>query len=189
MQRVFPWLSVVVNQRRVLHIDAGRESLGAVRRLHCEHVVVVGQNQHKVCVVALHEWTHSSQCTASGLSQYCSHLVIKVHQESRGKVSWDIAQYPVLRIAQSALHFTSLADLFNRTLSQILCETSTAINCNGCWYTYPPLSIARYSFIQLSELKQCRVKKRAHGFIWQHRIRIRFLLVKSLKLSPWTTVP
>ena len=31
--------------------------------------------------------------------------------------------------------------------------------CEGCSYTYPPLSIARYSFIQLSELEQCRVKK------------------------------
>ncbi|KAK2178784.1 hypothetical protein NP493_530g00018 [Ridgeia piscesae] len=29
----------------------------------------------------------------------------------------------------------------------------------GCSYTYPQLSIARYSFIQLSELGQCRVKK------------------------------
>ena len=28
----------------------------------------------------------------------------------------------------------------------------------GCSYTYPPLSIARYSFIQLSELEECRVK-------------------------------
>ena len=34
----------------------------------------------------------------------------------------------------------------------------------GCSYTYPPLSIARYSFIQLSELEQCRVKKLAQGF-------------------------
>ena len=34
----------------------------------------------------------------------------------------------------------------------------------GCSYTYPPLSIARYSFIQLSELKQCRVNKLAQGF-------------------------
>ena len=32
----------------------------------------------------------------------------------------------------------------------------------GCSYTYPPLSIVRYSFIQLSELEQCRVKKVAH---------------------------
>ena len=37
----------------------------------------------------------------------------------------------------------------------------------GCSYTYPSLSIARYmySFIQMSELEQCRVKKLAYGFI------------------------
>ncbi|KAK2184942.1 hypothetical protein NP493_242g01003 [Ridgeia piscesae] len=33
-----------------------------------------------------------------------------------------------------------------------------------CAYTYPPLSIARYSFIQLSELQQCRVNKLAQAF-------------------------
>ena len=33
----------------------------------------------------------------------------------------------------------------------------------GCTYTYPPLSIARYSFIQLRELEQCRVKNLAQG--------------------------
>ena len=35
---------------------------------------------------------------------------------------------------------------------------------DGCLYTYPPLSIGRYSFIQLSELEQRRVKKLAEGF-------------------------
>ena len=34
----------------------------------------------------------------------------------------------------------------------------------GWSYTYPPLSIARYSFIQLSGLEQCRMKKLAQGF-------------------------
>ena len=34
----------------------------------------------------------------------------------------------------------------------------------GCSYTNPPLSIARYSFIQLSGLEQCRVKTFAQGF-------------------------
>ena len=34
----------------------------------------------------------------------------------------------------------------------------------GCSYTYPPLSIARYSFIQLLELEQRRVIKLAQGF-------------------------
>ena len=42
--------------------------------------------------------------------------------------------------------------------------------CECCLYTYPPLSIARYSFIQLSELEQCRVKKLAQGLSPQHRI-------------------
>ena len=36
--------------------------------------------------------------------------------------------------------------------------------CKGCSYTYPALSIARYSFIQMSEPEQCRVKKLAQGF-------------------------
>ena len=38
------------------------------------------------------------------------------------KVSSYIEQYPILRAAQSALHFTSLADLFNQTPSQLLSQ-------------------------------------------------------------------
>ena len=78
-----------------------------------------------------------------------------------------IAQYPVLRTVQSALHFTSLTDLFTKTPSRLLWETSShmlQLMHEGCSYTYPPLSIARYSFIQLSELEQCRVTKLAQGF-------------------------
>ena len=78
-----------------------------------------------------------------------------------------IAQYPILRIAQSTLHFTSLTDLFNHTPSQLLWETSShmlQLMREGCSYTYPPLSTATYSFIQLGELEQCRVKKHAQGF-------------------------
>ena len=78
-----------------------------------------------------------------------------------------IAQYPVLRTAQSALHFTSLTDLFTQTPSQLLWEASShmlqLMHEDGL-YTYPPLSIASYSFIQLSELEQCRMKKLAQGF-------------------------
>ena len=90
------------------------------------------------------------------------------------KVSSYIAQYPVLRTAQSALHFTSLADLVNQTPSQLLWEASSnmlQLMREGCSYTYPPLSTARYSFIQLSELEQGRVKKTAQGFTRQHRTR------------------
>ena len=83
------------------------------------------------------------------------------------KVSSYIAQYPILRTAQSTLHITSLADLFNQTPSQLLWEASShmlQLMREGCSNTYLPLSRARYSFIQLSGLEQCRVKKLAQGF-------------------------
>ena len=83
------------------------------------------------------------------------------------KASSYIAQYPVLRTVQSTLHFTSLADLFTETPSRLLWEASShtiRLMREGCSYTYPPLSIVRYSFIQLNELEQCRVKKLAQGF-------------------------
>ena len=83
------------------------------------------------------------------------------------KVSSYIAQYPVLGTIQSALHFTSLTDLFTQTPSRLLWEASShmlQLMREGCSYTYPPLSTARYSFIQLSELEQCRVKKLVQGF-------------------------
>ena len=93
---------------------------------------------------------------------YCLQFLLK-----KVKVSSYIEQYPILRIAQSALHFTSLRDLFNQTPSQFLWEASSHIlqlMREGCSYTYPPLSIARYSFIQLNELEQCRVTKIVQGF-------------------------
>ena len=105
----------------------------------------------------------------------------------KSKGSSYIAQYPVLRTAQSALHFTSLTDLFTQTPSRLLWEASShmlQLMREGCSYTYPPLSIARYSFIQLSELEQCRVKKLAQGFNAAARIRTRLLVVESPKLYP-----
>ena len=83
------------------------------------------------------------------------------------KESFDIAQYPVRLTVQSALHFTSLTDLFTQTPSRLLWEASSRmlqLIHEGCSCTYPSLSIVRYSFIQLSELEQCRVKKLAQDF-------------------------
>ena len=99
-----------------------------------------------------------------------SHTLLVLHAMFRMligkvKVSSCIAQYPVLRTVQSALHLTSLTDLFTQTPSRLLWEASShmlQLMREGCSYTYPPLSIARYS--QLSELEQCRVKKLAQGF-------------------------
>ena len=66
-------------------------------------------------------------------------------------------------------HFTlySLADKFNQTPSQLLCEAfkHAAINAQRLLiHKYPPLSTARYSFIELSEVEQCMEKKCAQGF-------------------------
>ena len=58
----------------------------------------------------------------------------------------------------------------------------------GCLHTYPPLCIARYSFMQLSELEQCRGEKTLPKILTpQHRIRTQVLLVESPKLYPWAT--
>ena len=83
------------------------------------------------------------------------------------KASSYIEQYPVLRTVQSALHFTILTDLFTQTPSRLLWEASRhmlLLMREGCSYTYPPLPIARNSFIQMSELEQCRVKTPAQSF-------------------------
>ena len=74
------------------------------------------------------------------------------HKKAK-KASSYIAQYPALRTVQSALqHFTSLTDLFTQTPSRLLWEASSNM-----------LQLM-HSFIQLSELEQCRVKKLAQGF-------------------------
>ena len=43
-----------------------------------------------------------------------------------------MAQYPVLRTAQSALYLTSLADLPNQTPSQLLWEAMLQLMREGC---------------------------------------------------------
>ena len=71
-----------------------------------------------------------------------------------------------------------LKDLFSGTTTQLLraasSHTHAADNNNNAWrlfvLKYPPLSIAKYSFLQLSELEQCRVNKLAQGLTQQRRI-------------------
>ena len=84
----------------------------------------------------------------------------------------------------------SRADLFNHTTSRFLWEafSHTAINTRRLLvHKCSQLSIARYTFIQPSELEQCRVKKLAQSFTWQQRIRTWVLLVKGPMLYPWAT--
>ena len=80
-----------------------------------------------------------------------------ISADQHKKESSYIAQYP-------GLPGTSLTDLFTQTPYRLLWKASNLmlqLTPEGCSYTY---TIARYSFIQLSELEQCRVIKLAQGF-------------------------
>ena len=69
-----------------------------------------------------------------------------------------IAQYPVLRTAQSALHFTSLADMYNnQTPSQLLWEAFSHAAINVFIQISTTVYIASYLFMH-GELERCRVK-------------------------------
>ena len=85
---------------------------------------------------------------------------LSCHQQ--GKVSSYIVQYPVLSI----LHFTPSQTCSMKHHLNVFVKNSAMLQLmhEGCSYEYPPLSIARYSFLQLSELEQCRVNKLAQGF-------------------------
>ena len=75
-----------------------------------------------------------------------------------------------------------------QTPSKLLWEASShmlQIMRDGYSCTCPPLSIARYSFTQLNDLEQCRVKNLPKVLIPQHRIRTQVLVVESRKLYPW----
>ena len=81
-------------------------------------------------------------------------------------------------------HFISLTHLFTQTPSRLLWEASShmlQLLREGCSYTYPPLSIVRYSFIQPSEMQQRRVKKHGQVVTPQHRLRTRLPIVESPK--------
>ena len=88
-------------------------------------------------------------------------LQIISHQTYK-KVSSYTEQYLLFWAVQSALHFTSPTDLFNQTPSQLLWETSShmlQLMRGGSYIVYQPLSIARYTIMQLRKLEQCRVNK------------------------------
>ena len=107
----------------------------------------------------------------------------------KSKGSSYIAQYSVLRTAQSALHyFTSLTDLFTQTPPRLLWEASNHMLQLMRERLLVHISTTVYSqvliFIQLSELEQCRVQKLAQGFNTAARIRNRVLVVESPKLYP-----
>ena len=83
----------------------------------------------------------------------------------KGKFLYSAVSSPQDRSKRFTLYFTD-RPVHSDTNSASLGSISHMLQLmhEGCSYPYPPLSIARYSFIQLSELEQCRVKKLAQGF-------------------------
>ena len=103
---------------------------------------------------------NKSVTTMNHLYRYCSYAY---KYTTKGMVWFYIALYPVHWTAQSALHIPPLADLFiptpfSASLGSILAMQQLR---NDYSLTFPPLSIARYSFIQLSRLRRREVKENA----------------------------
>ena len=87
-----------------------------------------------------------------------------MHKPIFKKGSFYIAQYPICWTAQSPLHFLpSLTDLFiptpfSTSPGSILARQQLRSKTKS--FTFPPLSIAKYSFIQLSQQgRQWRERK------------------------------
>ena len=97
------------------------------------------------------------------------------------KVCFHIAQYPVRWTAQSALHFSSTgrpvhSDTNSASLGSILSMQQLR---NDYSLTYPPLSIARYSFIQLSRLRRSEENENAQNETVAKGIGTRALSIAS----------
>ena len=104
--------------------------------------------------------TFKNKLNTSQHENYCWTLSCRIHRYLFCYLS---ALYPVHWTAQSALHFPPLADLFiltpfSASLGSILAMQQLR---NDYSLTFPPLSIARYSIIQLSRLRRREVKENA----------------------------
>ena len=108
--------------------------------------------------ISRHTVTVSAAVATRSHAADCSSMVKK-----KVKVVFYIAQYPVRWTAQSASHFLpSLTDLFipipfSASPGSILARQQLRAKTKSL--TFPPLSIARYSYIQLSE----------QGRLWSER--------------------
>ena len=115
-----------------------------------------------ICITHIEHGSSVAECQninrwILGSNPHCS-------VKGKEKVWFYIALYPVRWTAQSALHFPPLADLFiptpfSASLGSILAMQQLRAKTKSL--TFPPLSIARYSFIQLGQLGRREVKENA----------------------------
>ena len=123
-----------------------------VFRLPLDHMMLNRQDVSPLPRSSLQSYTHTRVHTNYRLPK----------RKQCKKVRSYIAQYPIFRIAQSAFYILLPGiPVLSNTISASLGSIQPGGNFAGTARTqYSPLSIARYSLVQLSELEQCRVKKR-----------------------------
>ena len=114
------------------------------------------EHLHEVLVTKLLRQVVDEQVGSIGTCQ--------TQQRSRSVLTWrSIKSSGLLKVLYTLLPWqtSSIEHHLNCSGNQ---SAILQLMCKGCSYKYPPLSIARYSFMQLSELEQCRVNKLAQGF-------------------------
>ena len=117
------------------YVRASKRGSACCVRTCCVCVHVCAHEYH--CIILIFHVTGYVLRYVSPISRTLKcvcHIVTRLHSlsfiYSNGgtyikKASSYIAQYPVLRTAQSALHYTSLTDLFTQTPSRLLWEASS----------------------------------------------------------------
>ena len=98
----------------------------------------------------------------------------------KGKVSFDIAQYLIIKITRYTL--LPGRPVQSNTVSFFSGKRPATLQLMRENTNYPPPSTANYSFIQLNELEQCRVNKTCPIFSSQH-VNLGCLSRKSETLS------
>ena len=89
-------------------------------------------SQHKATYSYVFVYISKAKVSCSiNKNRYVKARIKRAAYKGKGKFLYNIAQYPVFRTAQSAIHFTSLADLFNQTPSRLLWDASTHATTNA----------------------------------------------------------
>ena len=150
-------------------------SLDADCTEHCCHLYFIGARSQLIPLLVVNDCKF-------GITGSVKKDVICRMDYKKGTFLYSAISSPQDRSKRFTLHFPDRpvhSDTISASLGSI--QPYATINARRLLvHTYPPLSIASYSFIQLSELERCRVKKTCPKFLTpQHRIRTQVLVVES----------
>ena len=115
-----------------------------------------------------------------GLPDY--HYFYPWQTMSTGNGKFLYMQHPILRTNQGTLHFTPWP-IQSNTISTSLGNIQTFNPWRLFLHKYPPLSITRYSCIQLSELEQCRASELPCRVSNSHQHLLKSTVIITLPLA------